>query len=119
MEQKFQLEKKREQELGEQLEVKRNLGQRIKELEETMQSEKLQSQVRYEKLEQSKQQLESKHENWVTDCSKAKVEQLQNTNALEKQLHNLQSELRKGKSVESSEINLWKVSSHIILLYLL
>lgn len=109
VEQKFFLEKKREQEQTAQLEIKRNLGQRIKDLEDTIQSEKLQSQVRYEKLEQSKQQLESKHETWVTDCSKAKEEQLQNTNSLERQLQNLQSELRKGKSIESSEINLWKV----------
>lgn len=110
VEQKFQLEKKREHEVAEQLQIKRNLGQRIKELEETMQNEKLQFQVHYEKLEQSQRQLESKHEDWMTDWSKAKVQQIHNTNNLEKQVHNLQSALRKGKSVESSEINLWKVS---------
>lgn len=113
MEKKFYLEKLREQEQAEQLELKRNLGQRIKELEESMQSEKLQSQVRYEKLEQSKQQLESKHEDWVKDCSKAKEQQLENTNTLEKQLQSLQSELHQGKSLESSELNLWKVRGEI------
>lgn len=109
MEQKYRLERNQERERNEQLETKRNLEQKIKELEDKYQREQVEQQMRYDKLKQSHTLLQSDHKHLKEETQKATKEQLDNINGLEKKLQSIRSELQKEKSNKSGELIEWKV----------
>uniref|UniRef100_A0A1A9WDE0 Golgi integral membrane protein 4 n=1 Tax=Glossina brevipalpis TaxID=37001 RepID=A0A1A9WDE0_9MUSC len=108
VEQKFHMEKNHERERNEQMEIKRNLEQRIKGLEEELQKQKLESQMRYDHLQQGYKVLQDEHKDLLTECTKTKKQQLEHATALEKKLQLLRSEFEKEKIDVSSEANMWK-----------
>ncbi|KAI9576081.1 uncharacterized protein LOC119642796 isoform X1 [Glossina fuscipes] len=108
VEQKFHMEKNHDHERNEQMEIKRNLEQRIKSLEEELQKQKLESQMRYDHLQQGNKVLQRDHKDSLTECTKTKKQQLEHANTLEKKLEVLHSEFEKEKVNISSEANMWK-----------
>ncbi|KAL9873259.1 uncharacterized protein ACN427_009421 isoform 3-T4 [Glossina fuscipes fuscipes] len=108
VEQKFHMEKNHDHERNEQMEIKRNLEQRIKSLEEELQKQKLESQMRYDHLQQENKVLQRDHKDSLTECTKTKKQQLEHANTLEKKLEVLHSEFEKEKVNISSEANMWK-----------
>ncbi|XP_065354991.1 myb-like protein X isoform X2 [Calliphora vicina] len=104
VEQKYHLERNLERERNELLETKRNLEQKIKELEEKYQKEEVEQQMSYDKLKQTHTLLQSDHKHLKEETQKANKEQLDNINSLEKKLQSIRSELQKEKSNKSGEL---------------
>lgn len=116
VEQKFHLEKNQERERTEFLETKRNLEQKIKNIDEKYQKEQVENQMRYEKLEQAHTLLQNKHMQLKDENMKANKQQLDNINGLETKVQSLKSELKKERSNKSGEVYMWKVSLNTYLL---
>ncbi|KAM7362078.1 uncharacterized protein ACRADG_012915 isoform 2-T2 [Cochliomyia hominivorax] len=114
VEQKYHLERNQERERNEQLETKRNLEQKIKELEEKYQKEQIEQQMRYDKLKQSHSLLQSDHKHLKEETQKSNKQQLENINGLEKKLQSIRSELQKEKSNKSGELIEWKEKYNIL-----
>ncbi|XP_023297850.2 myb-like protein X isoform X3 [Lucilia cuprina] len=104
VEQKYHLERNQERERNEQLETKRNLEQKIKDLEEKQQKEEVEQQMRYDKLKQTHALLQNDHKHLKEETQKANKEQLDNINGLEKKLQSIRSELQKEKNNNSGEL---------------
>lgn len=111
VEQKFHLEKNQEHERTEYLEAKRNQEQKIKELEEKHEKDQVETQMRYDKLQQAHKLLQSEHKHLKEESAKANKQQMENINGLESKLQSLRLELKKEKSNKSGEMYMYKVST--------
>ncbi|XP_018801234.1 PREDICTED: putative leucine-rich repeat-containing protein DDB_G0290503 isoform X1 [Bactrocera latifrons] len=108
VEQKYNQQKTLEQERNEQMESRHNLEQKLKELTILRTNEQMDIHLRYDKLQQAHKLLKSEHNELVTECQKSKKELMESTNALEKKLQSVRSEVDKEKNVLNGEITLWR-----------
>lgn len=97
------MEKNLESERKEHLETRQKLEQKAKETNDKQYKSYMESNLKYEKLEQSFKLLQSEHKDLVTECLSSKKDQSEQINDLDKKVQSLRSELQKEKTLHANE----------------